>query len=87
MLEHLKGTYQLLASWKERSEVMNAGHFHSVYGTEVFKQQLAASEERTAISKLIGSESEQLTYYFSIMDRKSLWANMEKSRDFLISDR
>lgn len=38
LLAHLCGTYALLHAWGQPAHVCDAGLFHSVYGTEVYRQ-------------------------------------------------
>lgn len=37
-LEHLLGTYTILRGWNAREALCDAGLFHSLYGTESYKE-------------------------------------------------
>lgn len=84
LFEHLKGTYEILASQGSSEDICLAGLFHSVYGTSYFKHTcLDASNEkhRALVRELIGERAEHLAYMFSSLsagERKALfsWSDM-----------
>lgn len=73
LLQHLIGTWRLLAGWGMDVACCNAGLFHSVYGTEVFRQTAIALDERNAVAHTIGPEAEYLAYVFGMMERASFF--------------
>lgn len=86
-LSHLKGTFEILKDWEQSDRVCVAGLFHSVYGTEVFVDTLIPSDLRPVVSKLIGDDAEQLTYYFGIMDREHFVGQLNSVGSFHIKNR
>ena len=49
LLPHLMGTSALLAGWGARQAVVDAGLFHSVYGTEYFRTESVDASRRDAV--------------------------------------
>lgn len=72
--QHLQGTAALLQQWQLPQEVVLAGLFHSVYGTEDFKRPLFALDERELVQELIGVQAEQLVYWFCHLPHKAILA-------------
>ena len=77
LLDHLVGTADILRRWTDDENTFKAGLFHSIYGTEFFKdapmQSLAYSaKDRRRIECAIGPAAERLVFIFCVMDRKSL---------------
>jgi hypothetical protein len=71
LLDHLVGTGDLLRQWRCDEAVCRAGLFHSVYGTNAFRQACLAHSERGTLAALIGRKAERLVFLFSIADRPS----------------
>ncbi len=66
LLDHLKGTYEILRSWDLPRVVQVAGLFHSVYSTPVFRTaMLSANTDRQRLQSLISPEAEHLVWLFS----------------------
>ncbi len=76
LLDHLKGTYELLTQWGSTETTCIAGLFHSVYGTRTFAPSLLGHDRREKIRGVLGAEAEQLVYWFSICDRNSFFENI-----------
>jgi hypothetical protein len=89
LFDHLKGTYELLASWDAPEDVQLAGLFHSVYGTRVFKYQCLrpTNANRALIRNLIGERAERLAYIFCISDRPNFQADGLDLEDLLLIER
>ena len=60
--DHLINVYRLLKEEGYSEEVCDAGLFHSIYGTEVYKQ--SSVEDRNLICSIIGEEAERLVHLF-----------------------
>lgn len=60
--EHLIGTANILKNWLCCDNVVNAGRYHSVYGTSVYKN--VATSSRIEVKDLIGEYAEKLVYDF-----------------------
>ncbi len=76
LLDHLRGTYELLTQWGSNEATCVAGLFHSVYGTKTFAHSLLDHSQRGYVRSLIGAEAEQLVFLFSITDRDSFFENI-----------
>jgi hypothetical protein len=66
-LSHLIGTRRLLVEWECRPALCDAGLFHSVYGTEYFEPEVAAS--RDDVRAIIGPDAERVAW---------LWCNIKR---------
>lgn len=66
--EHLFNTLLHLESRKNKKDILLAGLFHSIYGTEYFQHNLQIPRE--FIKGLIGEYSEQLVYEFCNMKNR-----------------
>lgn len=69
LLEHLRGTHDLLRAWGNDPEVCLAGGFHSIYGTYVYDARAAGLHERPRVRRAIGERAERLVYLFCVTDR------------------
>lgn len=73
LLAHLVGVHVMLRSWAMPETVCNVGLFHSIYGTDVYKDQALPVALRAQVASYIGAEAERLVYLFCIMERQSLF--------------
>lgn len=87
LLRHLVGTYQLLKKWEVPDHVSSAGLYHSIYGTQTFKNFLINPKEREKLRKIISSKSEELVYYFYIQDKKDFFSNLNQTKSFTLKNR
>ena len=62
LIDHLIGVHDILKKWDCPQYLQDAGLFHSVYGTTVFKHQ--STNDRDAVKKLIGEQAEDLVWKF-----------------------
>lgn len=85
LLEHLKGTHDLLEQWGNPPWVCAAGLFHSIYGTYIFEKKSADLSMRARIREVIGPQAEQLVYIFCVCDRSRFYDHLGESR-FRIRD-
>ena len=76
LIDHLQQTYELLKQWDNPDYVCLAGLFHSIYGTQFYKEQILGLEKRDLIKDAIGIEAEYLVYLFCIMDRGYFFNNL-----------
>src|SRR5271166_729667 len=77
LLDHLLGTADIIRRWTDDEDTYKAALFHSIYGTEFFKDAPLKSltnsaEARSRIINAIGPAAERLVYVFCVMDRGSL---------------
>lgn len=70
---HLLGTRDLLKAWGVSLDVQNAGLFHSIYSTEIYKTQLLPYSQRNVLRDLIGEQAERLAYLFSVVARRDIF--------------
>jgi hypothetical protein len=80
LLEHLRGTHDLLEEWGNPPHVCVAGLFHSVYGTYVFDKRSADMSMRERIRDVIGDPAEWLVYVFCVTDRRCFYDHLGESR-------
>ena len=73
LIEHLKGTRDLLASWSAAKTLQDAGLYHAAYGTAGFNQQMISVEQRTKIANIIGPSAEEIVYQYCACDRTYFW--------------
>lgn len=69
LLDHLRGTYDLLVAWGNTDDVCVGGLFHSIYGTEYYTLQSASLDRRAEVAAIIGERAEQLAYLFCATSR------------------
>ncbi len=62
LIEHLKGTADLLKAWGNREELCKAGLYHAVYGTDGYDESLVDLSMRHQVKNLIGTETEEIVY-------------------------
>ncbi|OJW52176.1 MAG: hypothetical protein BGO67_10235 [Alphaproteobacteria bacterium 41-28] len=86
LLDHLIGTYTLLASWHLPKYVCRAGLFHSIYGNEFFTLSLLNIAKRSLLIDLIGKKAELLVYHFNICDRAKTIQNINKFNFIVLSN-
>lgn len=60
--DHLIGTANILKHWLCCDDVVNAGRYHSVYGTSSYNN--VATTSRNEVKELIGEYAEKLVYDF-----------------------
>ena len=62
LLDHLRGTHDLLQAWGNDPAVCVGGLFHSIYGTQAYRTQSASLEDRQRIRAVIGDRAERLAF-------------------------
>ena len=74
---HLTATFEILADWGAPQEVMLAGLFHSVYGTEAFDHPSLPPDghSRLRVRSAIGAAAERLAYMFCALEREAFLAD------------
>lgn len=86
LLEHLRGTHDLLEAWGNTEAVCTAGLFHSIYGTYAFDTVSAAPSMRGRVRQVIGERAEHLVYLFCATDRRHFYDHLSERR-FELEDR
>jgi len=81
LLDHLVGVRGLLDAWRSRPALLDAGLFHSTYGTEFFSG-LVPAQERDGLRALIGDEAERIVQLWSMVLRRTLAANAGREDSF-----
>lgn len=87
LLQHLRGTYDMLESWGCPEHLCLAGLYHSVYGTEVFERQTIPLEARNQVRQAIGERAEELAYLYCAIRRSSLYDNLRRGSPHTVEDR
>jgi hypothetical protein len=82
LLKHLTNTYRILRRWGCPKYLCVAGLFHSVYGTEAFRQATFALQQRQLVRERIGPEAEHAAYRYCIATRRSLYENLEREAGY-----
>jgi len=72
--DHLLGVHDILAGWGCPPDTCLAGLFHNIYGTESFKPQAVALDERREVAAVIGDAAELLAFWFCVSRRVSFFA-------------
>ena len=75
LLDHLKGVFDLLRSSTVSEAVCYGGLFHSVYGTNSYKEVSLGESNRVDVKALIGDEAESLAWDFCGLDRPKAFTN------------
>ena len=78
LLEHLRGTHDLLHSWGNDQAVCAGGLFHSIYGTQAYQTQSASLEDRQRIRAVIGARAERLAFLFCVSNRGEFFEALGK---------
>ena len=68
LMDHLIGVYNILKEHGAPQYLQDAGLFHSVYGTVIFKHQ--STNNRDDVRELIGEQSEEIVWQFCNLPRK-----------------
>ncbi len=69
LLDHLRGTHDLLTAWGAAEHVRTVGLFHSIYGTSIYQISLVSPYRRDCVRERIGADAEELVYLFSVAAR------------------
>lgn len=87
LIEHLKGTADLLKAWGNREALCNAGLYHAVYGTDGYDQSLVGLAMRPQVASLIGAEAEEITYLYGACDRNAFYPRIGTTSQLIYSNR
>ena len=66
---HLIDTAKWLDKWGASSTLVRAGAFHSIYGTEEFREKAVSLDQRPKFQQIIGQDAEALVYLFCMANR------------------
>lgn len=76
LIDHLKGTRDILTSWSASQTLQDAGLYHAVYGTSGFDAQMVAPNHREKIAQIIGVQAEEIVYQYCACDRDTVWPQL-----------
>ena len=76
LLKHLSGTCDLLRRWERPAEICLAGLCHTMYGTDGYPNPLEDPTRRDKLAAIIGSDAEQLVYFYASCDRSWLYPQL-----------
>ncbi|MET7618529.1 DUF6817 domain-containing protein [Streptomyces sp. NPDC005408] len=76
LLAHLDRVRQRLSEWGARPELQLAGLCHAFYGTDGFATSLLPLERRSELAAVIGTEAEELVYFYASCDRGASYATL-----------
>lgn len=78
LLDHLRGTHDLLHEWGNDQAVCVGGLFHSIYGTQSYHTRSASLEDRQRIRAVIGARAERLAFLFCVSDRGDFYEALHR---------
>ncbi|WP_371413854.1 DUF6817 domain-containing protein [Streptomyces lunaelactis] len=76
LLAHLDRVRQRLSQWGARPELQLAGLCHAFYGTDGFAHALLPLDRRSELAAVIGTEAEELVYFYASCDRRASYATL-----------
>ncbi len=80
-LSHLRAVRDLLVEHDAGDELAAAGLFHSIYGTEKFRDFSLPLDQRQQVRDLIGDRAERIAWLNCIMDRTTFDAAVVAALD------
>lgn len=80
LYDHLLGTAEVLRAWQQPERLVHAGLFHSVYSTSSYRTQAATYEQRPLLETLLGRQTEQMIYLFSLASLPELQFALAQAR-------
>lgn len=86
LLDHLTAVRDKLEAWGCRPALCTAGLYHSIYGTDNFRQQTVALTERPAVREVIGEEAEALAYAFCMLNTRAFLTEVEADLESAIGN-
>jgi hypothetical protein len=88
LLDHLVGAYEIVRRWNQPVPLQHAALIHSVYGTDVYHQELVSASRRAEMIELAGEQAERLAYLFCTTPRGVLLAGTYRwARDVHVGSR
>jgi aspartate beta-hydroxylase len=70
LLDHLVGTYEIVRRWGQPEVLQQSALLHSVYGTDVYHEQLLLGSRRDELAEIAGIQAERLAYLFGVTPRE-----------------
>jgi hypothetical protein len=86
LMAHLQRVKALLDSWGAHPALAAAGLCHAFYGTDGFPAALLDLEHRADLAKAIGTDAEEMAYFYASCDRKTGYRSLA-DEDGLFVDR
>jgi hypothetical protein len=86
LLDHFRGTYELLNLWKQSEDLCLAGLYHSVYLTQFFISNDPNDDNRDIIRNILGVDAERLVYLYCVIDRRQFIRTNAVSGDRVVFD-
>jgi hypothetical protein len=80
LLDHLRGTADLLSAWGNPAATCVAGLFHSIYGTRDYPFRMVELTQRGRVRAAIGEPAEAIVYLYCVTDRAELWRQIGQDR-------
>lgn len=87
LIDHLRGTHDLLRSWGANDVLCRAGLYHAAYGTAGYSKTLVSLEQREQIKALIGADAEGLVFVYCACDRRFFWPQVGVKSPSIFRDR
>jgi hypothetical protein len=86
LLAHLVHTYLLLRSWGCGEAVATAGLFHSIYGTEDFREATLRLEDRPLLRQILGADAEAIAYHYCVCSKRQLHEGLASGPPYRVVD-
>jgi SM-20-related protein len=84
---HLLLTYDRLKHWGYSEVVCGGGAFHSIFGTNIFKDSVLKSEDRGRVVDIIGEEATVLVELFRDIERPNTLEDALKNKETIVKTR
>ena len=76
LIDHLKGTKEILRKWEASISLQDAGLYHAAYGTAGFSQSLVSTDQREKVAGIIGVAAEEIVYQYCASDRETFFSRI-----------
>ncbi len=76
LIDHLKGTKDILERWGASISLQDAGLYHAAYGTAGFSQRLVSTDQREKVVDIIGGAAEDIVYQYCASDRETFFSRI-----------
>jgi hypothetical protein len=81
LIEHLRGTQQILLTWNASQVLADAGLYHAAYGTAGFDECLVSINQRGEIAGIIGNSAEEIVYQYCACSRQDFYARIGREQN------
>ncbi|MEP1384602.1 MAG: DUF6817 domain-containing protein [Paraglaciecola sp.] len=83
LITHLESTRCLLKEWNADLALQQAGFYYAAYLENELNNSQIETDLRTSVKEIVGSEVENIIYYFSIWDKTHSFNQQLATGDFV----